>query len=223
MRRLIYLDESGDLGWKFDHPYQHGGSSRKLTISAVSCPEAKVNHLRRIVRGLYKKRKRPIRHELKSVNLGAGDRTHFIRELERLRRDHADIRFFSITTDKQRVQETLRADANKLYTFMVRHLLLDELCANRFVDLIPDARSEKVNTGWNLGHYLAQMIYERRVSTAVINESCHVTPMESHHHLELQFVDYYTALVWAKYEYAQPHFDDFLGGPQVQDMRLFFP
>ena len=80
-----------------------------------------------------------------------------------------------------------------------------------------------VNTGWNLGHYLAQMIYERKVGADVVNESCNVTPLESHHHLELQFVDYYTALIWAKYEYAQTNFDAFLACPEVLDMRLFFP
>lgn len=223
MHRLFYLDESGDLGWKFDNPYQQGGSSRMLTISAVSCPDTKVNHLRRIVRGLYKKRKRPLSNELISVNLSAGDRIHFIRELMLLREKHTDIRFFSITVDKQRVGKSLRADPNKLYNFMVRHLLLDEICDTRFVDLMPDARSEKVNTGWNLGHYLAQMIYERKVGADVVNESCNVTPLESHHHLELQFVDYYTALIWAKYEFAQTQIDEFHAGPGVVDMRLFFP
>ena len=36
-------------------------------------------------------------------------------------------------------------------------------------------------------------------------------------------LDYYTALIWAKYEFAQPQFDEFLAGPGVVDMRLFFP
>ena len=35
MQVSVYLDESGDLGWKFDAPYRCGGSSRYLTISAI--------------------------------------------------------------------------------------------------------------------------------------------------------------------------------------------
>ena len=31
----IYLDESGDLGWKFDADFKRGGSSRYLTIAAA--------------------------------------------------------------------------------------------------------------------------------------------------------------------------------------------
>jgi hypothetical protein len=37
----IYLDESGDLGWKFDGPYLGGGSSRYLTITALCVPPGK--------------------------------------------------------------------------------------------------------------------------------------------------------------------------------------
>jgi hypothetical protein len=38
----IYLDESGDLGWRFDKPYRYGGSSRYLTIvSLIISPHEK--------------------------------------------------------------------------------------------------------------------------------------------------------------------------------------
>jgi hypothetical protein len=43
---LIYLDESGELGWKFDAPYRKGGSSRYLTIaSLVISPDGKPTEL----------------------------------------------------------------------------------------------------------------------------------------------------------------------------------
>lgn len=32
---LIFLDESGDLGWSFDRPNGDGGSSRYITISGI--------------------------------------------------------------------------------------------------------------------------------------------------------------------------------------------
>ena len=52
---VVYLDESGDLGWKFDAPYRRGGSSRFLTISAL-CVLADKKHLpKRVVRNLYDK------------------------------------------------------------------------------------------------------------------------------------------------------------------------
>lgn len=54
MATLIYVDESGDLGWSFDLAYGRGGSSRYLTIAAMILPEM-LDHLpERKVRHLYR-------------------------------------------------------------------------------------------------------------------------------------------------------------------------
>jgi hypothetical protein len=46
----LYLDESGDLGWKFDKPYRDGGSSRYLTIATLIIPQ-NLSHLpKRIIK-----------------------------------------------------------------------------------------------------------------------------------------------------------------------------
>jgi hypothetical protein len=55
MSVIIYLDESGDLGWKFDAPYRSGGSSRYLTIGAVCVPPEKKHLPKRVVKKLYKR------------------------------------------------------------------------------------------------------------------------------------------------------------------------
>jgi hypothetical protein len=51
----IYLDESGDTGWRFDHPYTKGGSSRHLIIAAcLLLPD--VEHMpERMLRNMYKR------------------------------------------------------------------------------------------------------------------------------------------------------------------------
>ncbi|MDT1780317.1 hypothetical protein NLX66_014025 [Acinetobacter baumannii] len=51
------MDESGDLGWNMEKPYQKGGSSRMLTLAAICLPENKVKYVQRIVRALYEKEK----------------------------------------------------------------------------------------------------------------------------------------------------------------------
>jgi len=55
MALIIYLDESGDLGWNFTAPFRNGGSSRYLTIAAVCVPSAKIALPKRAVRKLYNK------------------------------------------------------------------------------------------------------------------------------------------------------------------------
>jgi hypothetical protein len=54
MSLIIYLDESGDLGWNFAAPYLDGGSSRFLTIGALCVPPEKKHLPKRVVRNLYK-------------------------------------------------------------------------------------------------------------------------------------------------------------------------
>ena len=64
-RSFIYLDESGDLGWKFDAPYRDGGSSRYITIAALIVPEESVHDPMRGMRRLYNKFKWPTSKEKK--------------------------------------------------------------------------------------------------------------------------------------------------------------
>ena len=35
---VIYVDESGDLGWQFDQPFRAGGASRYLTVACLIVP-----------------------------------------------------------------------------------------------------------------------------------------------------------------------------------------
>ena len=46
----VYLDESGDLGWKFDKPYQNGGSSRFFTIACIFTHERDKNRPNRVMK-----------------------------------------------------------------------------------------------------------------------------------------------------------------------------
>jgi hypothetical protein len=57
---LIYLDESGDLGWSFDKPYRHGGSSRYLTIASLVVDPSKKHFPKRLIKKLYTKFKEMI-------------------------------------------------------------------------------------------------------------------------------------------------------------------
>ncbi len=221
MRTLIYLDESGDLGWTFDKPYQQGGSSRKLSIAAIVIPENKVKLITRIVSAMYRKRNRPFSTELKSVDLNSKERAAFVASIIKLKKENSDIKFYSITISKCRVKNSLRKHPNNLYNYMIKRMLLQELCKNKHIDFVPDARCEKVLDGWSLTHYLKQMVIEESLLIDVENETLNVTPMESAKSKELQFVDFYTGLVWAKYEFDSTIIDDFLNIEGVNNTKLF--
>ncbi|WP_245809127.1 DUF3800 domain-containing protein [Acinetobacter populi] len=223
MRTLIYLDESGDLGWNMEEPYQRGGSSRMLTLAAVCMPESKQKYVQRIVRALYAKRKRPLKNELKSVDLNSADKELFLKLTTKLLTEHKDIQLRSITVHKEYVNKRMKSDPNVLYNYMVKLLILKPVCESEFVDFIPDRRSERVNTKWNMGEYLNQMIQEESLEKHVLNQQCNVSPMDSAKYLELQFIDFYAGLVWAMYEYQDKRMRQFMCHARITNHKLFFP
>ncbi|PHV09809.1 DUF3800 domain-containing protein [Chitinimonas sp. BJB300] len=165
MAQLVYVDESGDLGWSFDKPYGQGGSSRYLTIAAVLLPESK-NHLpERKIRQLYKNWKWDTAREKKWVDMPDVSREAFARSASNLALTHADIEYRAIVVAKERVQQSLRADPNKLYNWMLKLLLLDKLVQHERVVLVPDPRSIKVSNGKMLDHYLEMALYEKGAVT----------------------------------------------------------
>jgi len=61
----IFLDESGDLRWKFTSPYRFGGSSRYLTIASLVINPDKRHLAKRVIKSLYQKFKWPTATERK--------------------------------------------------------------------------------------------------------------------------------------------------------------
>ncbi|MGI4856816.1 MAG: DUF3800 domain-containing protein [Janthinobacterium lividum] len=154
MGTTIYLDESGCLGWKFDQPYKQGGSSRFFTLAAAVVPNDADPVLSRVMRGLYKKRKRRTSSELKSVSLKSGERVRFANSLHAICQSRADVLFTAITVRKENVNQAFRRSPNGLYNFMTKLLLLDVMAEYDSVAFIPDVRSIKVEFKHDLHQYL---------------------------------------------------------------------
>lgn len=216
MSVTIYLDESGDPGWIFDKPYGNGGSSRFLVLAAVIAPYDKTHQLERIVRGMYKRRKRPKESELKSVHLNSKDREHFAKELVTLAGKHPDIRFTAIAVQKPNVCSAFRRYYEGLYNYVTMTMLVDEIGQHADVDLIPDHRDMKPRHRHGMHDFmltnLACREYETRLNT---------TPSVSNGNMALQFADYLASLVWGRYEYgAQGLFETI--APHVQLRELYF-
>ncbi len=124
---VVYLDESGDLGWSLDASYGAGGSSRFLTIATICIPPDKKHLPKRLIRGLYQKFGWPTSVEKKWSRMLPRERSEFARAARVLCEQHPDISLHSITVKKQNVQEHIRHDSNKLYNYMIRLSLVDLL------------------------------------------------------------------------------------------------
>lgn len=213
---LIYVDESGDLGWSFDRPYGEGGSSRYLAIAAMLLPEELDHHPQRKIKDLYRYGKWDVKREKKWVEMPADARLTFARNAVKLREKHADITYKAIVVNKPNVNGNFRRDSNKLYNYMLRLLLLDDMAKQERVTLIPDPRSIKVQNGNSLHHYLEMLLYEREAPTVL-----ETINWDSRQCLNLQFVDMLAGVVGTNHEFRKSQPWELLAN-HVQIKRLFF-
>ena len=123
----VYIDESGDLGFKFDRPFRKGGSSRYLTIAFLLIPKDSTYLIKRIVRSIYKKRKQQSSKELKGSELTFQEKEYIVKNTVVVLEQNPDISIFAMTVYKENVRESIQKDANKLYNYMIRLILLDKI------------------------------------------------------------------------------------------------
>lgn len=216
---VIYVDESGDLGWKFDAPYRNGGSSRYLTITAVCVPPGKTHYLTRIIRELYTKYKWNPANERKWADMSSAARKDFAGHVKHLCETGPDeLSIHAIVVYKPNVGAHIRKDENKLYNYMIGLCLLDHMCSFDVVNLHPDKRSIKVESGKSLHDYLqVQLWFEKKKETVLLT-----IPRESHDHPGIQFADMLAGIVQGRYEdNLMPEFLTI--APKLKLTRLFFP
>jgi hypothetical protein len=172
-------------------------------------PERKVRHL-------YRQGNWDSKREKKWVEMPINARMSFARSALALQQTHSQITFCAIVVDKRNVNENFRRDSNKLYNYMLKLLLLDEMVKYDQVTLIPDPRSVKVENGKSLHHYLEMMLYERQAATRL--ESIQ---RDSRVSLNLQFVDMLAGVVGNHFEFNKSEPWQVLAN-QIRLRQLFF-
>lgn len=180
-------------------------------------PDGEEPVLNRPVRGLYTRRGRPLKKELKSVEMSAGERIGFAEQLPRIRQAHPAIEFWAITVRKDAVSPAFRAHPNGLYNYMAKLLLLDVMAAHDAVCFIPDARSLKTELKHSLHDYLRTELAVRGAMTRL-----QTTPWESKDCLALQFSDMLAGIVWAHHEFGNSAAYR-AARPAIRPKTLFFP
>jgi hypothetical protein len=217
MGLVVYLDESGDLGWNFRAPFRQGGSSRFLTIASVSTPSQKKHLPKRTIKKLYEKFGWNPSVEKKWSDMDDTERFDFATTASLLCRKHPEIHIHAITVKKESVQEHIRADGNKLYNYMIRLLLLEPMSKHNAVCLIPDPRSIKVESGNSLPDYLQICLwFESRCQTRLIFQ-----PLESHSCINLQFADMLSGAIQTAFEDGNYKYYQALS-PFLSQKRLYF-
>ncbi|QWT18764.1 DUF3800 domain-containing protein [Bacillus sp. NP157] len=214
----IYADESGDLGWNFEPPYGRRGSSRFLTIFATCVPDEKCHHLDRVVRQMYKASRWTTKKERKWTDASEPSRLHFVRQAAQLLRKHPDISYHAIVAYKPNVMRHIRDDPNKLYNYMLKLMLLDEMKKHQTVHFIPDHRSVKVESGSSLHDYLQTELW----LALEVPTRLHTKSADSGQCRALQFADFMAGAINAMFEHGRAQYAS-AEGLVVETKRLYFP
>jgi len=217
MALIIYLDESGDLGWSFAAPFRNGGSSRYLTIGAICVPSDKKHLPKRIIKKLYGQFGWTTSVERKWSMMNDPERTAFAQAAHALCQANADIHLHAITVRKQNVQMHLRADGNKLYNYMIRLSLLGRMRHHPEVIMIPDPRSIKVRSGNSLPDYLQTLLWFHLRCPTVLR----MCPIESHDSKGIQFADMLCGAIQAGFEDGNLKYSNIIA-PRLFQKRLYF-
>ena len=196
MSSIVYVDESGDLGWTFTAPYRNGGSSRYLTIAALCLPRAKKHIPKRLIKDLYQAFKWPIGVEKKWNDMKSIEREEFSRALVKMCTKHPDIHLHGITVKKENVEQHIRTDENKLYNYMIKFLVLDCMARASAVVFIPDPRSIKVQSGNSLHDYLQTELWFTKKTKTILTTD----PKDSKTCINLQFADMLAGLIQHRFE-----------------------
>jgi hypothetical protein len=169
---FVYVDEAGDLGWKFNAPLGKGGSSRYLTISAVFTPEKKSDLPRRFVRTLYQKFGWSQSVEHKWCSMDVDQKSLCAVEMRELCESNPDIFLHAIVVKKQNVMSHIRSDSNELYNYMIRLALLERMSKHDAVMMIPDPRSVKMKSSNSLRDYLqTELWFTKKSKTNLVTWS----------------------------------------------------
>lgn len=214
---LIYLDESGDLGWNFTAPYMKGGSSRYLTISALLVNQDDKNYPKRLIRALYNKYKWPTNTEMKWSGMNPDQKLHFVNLAKQLCIKYPSIQLQAIVVKKENVLHHIQADGNKLYNYMIRLALLDKMAKYDVVTFIPDPRAIKVKSGNSLHDYLQTELW----FTSKASTNLKTTPIDSKNCLGLQFADMLAGVVQSRYERNENTYFSIIA-PHLKINKLFF-
>ena len=217
MSHTVYLDESGDLGFKFSKPYMHGGSSRYLTIAFFVVPNSKDKYLKRLVRKIYKKYNFQPGTEVKASDLNISHKNVIASEIKSLIKTHSDITVCSITVNKQGVYEHIKKEPNLLYNYMMKLSILDKVNHLSKFTLLRDNRSVKVSSGNSLAEYLQTTLwFEHGSETALIDK-----PSDSKQFLNLILTDWLNNIVWNYYEHKNESPFKILS-PMLKNQTLYF-
>lgn len=192
----IILDESGDLGWKFDLPNRSGGSSRYFTLGHFCCRKDQKFIINRFIRDINQKFWLKPSIEKKGCSFDDKDALKICQEFNKFLKKYPNVRFGALTINKMKVAESLRTDCNILYNYGTYQLLHGLIQPFKNLHLVHDKRSIKVVKSKFIVEYLHTKLRTELDSSIIIDYD----PQTSSHFEDLWLADWLVNFIWRHYE-----------------------
>lgn len=197
MKINVYVDESGDQGWKLDKSYSNGGSSTLYTCSFLIVPTHKANLTKKIIEKIYTHWKLDKKTEVKGSELSNKIRLHFARLVVNLLELNKDIKLRTVVVKKKKVPPRIREESfdllrNHILYYGIRHDI------NRMTTLLffPDKRPTSNARIHSAKDYITSKIWFDHC--ALIN--IYYRPQNSSDNLNLIFTDWISNTCWRFFE-----------------------
>lgn len=197
---LIFLDESGDLGWTLDKPNGDGGSSRFITIAGIVIEEEQLKQVNRYISDLYQKYKLTPKIEKKGSGFTDQEASYIVSNLEsRIINKAHSFNVISITARKENVVERLREDCNIFYNYMLGIMLPDTIRHHKNVRIILDKRTIKVDHGNSFEAYIKTKCWgDLEIESGI---TCEYDSSDKNEGIWM--ADWMANWIWRKYERGQ--------------------
>ncbi len=205
---FIYLDESGDLGFKRE-------SSKFFVISFIAMDTQTSLKLKRKIKRVKQKHGIPRKMEIKGSKSNHYLRIDVLKAVSSL-----PIGIYSIAVNKQGVNKSLRNDTNILYNYMVNLIMVPYLEQKKLnkVHIIADLRITKVAKGMRFTDYLKYKLLEN----GLYNIRPNIQFLDSLTSNGLQAVDFVVYSLFRKYEFGDTKYSQVIGKKIREDKKLFF-
>ena len=206
----IYLDESGDLGFK-----KSSSNWFLFTIAMISESRSLEQVVKKVWRPLKKKYKKL--GELHASHEKDSTRIRLLRHIGEI----PDLKILCIVLNKRKVYVDLQNQKNYLYNYTANVLLdrmfnKDILKPKEPIHLYIDRKDTKKQLRENFINYLTTSMIKKREGNFKIELH------SSHENKSLQAVDFISWAIFRKYEYGDYQFYEIIK-KNVVDERLLFP
>lgn len=191
---LIYLDESGDLGFDFSK----AKTTRKFVITLLVCEDQNTNRqlqkaISRTLKRLNRRKSKTRRvSELKGTNTDLKIKKYFLKQIK-----VSGCQLYTVVLNKSRVNSALKGKKDKLYNFLARFVIeklpLGEVSAN--VKLVVD-RSKNREEIRDFNHYVENYIQGH----LPLNTGLDIEHLTSQENVVSQAVDLFCWGIARKYE-----------------------